>query len=278
MAASTSPSRLPGVATTAYLSLAFLYIPILVVIFFSFNANSLITVWHGFTTDWYVKAYENEDLRRATWNSMIVAVGATIFSTILALMAAMGMRGRLPRWLGGTSQMMMTLPLLIPEIVIAIATMSFFSIILRSEFMAGTAFLKLVDQYPLTQVLIAHTVFCVPFAYSPIRARIETLPPALFEAAADLYATPWQSFRRVTLPLMMPGVTSGAMLAFITSLDDFIITQMVAPPGAMTLPVYIYSMVRKGITPEINAVSAILLVISTILVVSSYVINQRKAS
>ncbi len=266
MAEADSPSRLPGVATTAYLSLAFLYIPILVVIVFSFNANSLITVWHGFTTDWYVKAFENEDLRRATLNSMIVAAGATFFSTIIALMAAIGMRGRLPRGLAGSSQLMMTLPLLIPEIVIAVATMTFFALIGLSKLEIGVG-----------QVLIAHTVFCVPFAYSPIRARLETLQPSLFEAAADLYATPWHAFRRVTLPLMLPGITSGAMLAFITSLDDFIITQMVAPPGSMTLPVYIYSMVRKGITPEINAVSAILLVISILLVVSSYVINQRKA-
>ncbi|HYD19036.1 MAG TPA: ABC transporter permease [Patescibacteria group bacterium] len=263
MAAAASPAKIPGVATTAYLALAFLYIPILIVIIFSFNANSLITVWKGFTTDWYLKAFQNDDLRRATINSLVVAVSATVLSTLIALMAAIGMRGKVPRAVGQSSSFLMTLPLLIPEIVIAIATMSFFFII-------GL-------DLGLGNVLIAHTVFCIPFAYSPIRARIETLQPSLFEAAADLYATPWQSFRRVTLPLMLPGITSGAMLAFITSLDDFIITQMVAPPGAMTLPVYIYSMVRKGITPEINAVSSILLVISIILVVSSYVINQRKA-
>ncbi len=262
---STSPSRLPGVATTAWLGLAFLYIPILCVIVFSFNSSQLITVWQDFSVKWYYKAFENDDLRRATLNSVIVAVGSTFFATTIALMAAVGMRGgQAPKAAQQSSYFLMTLPLLIPEIVIAVATMSFFAII-------G---LKL----GLGNVLIAHTVFCIPFAYSPIRARIETLQPALFEAAADLYADPWHAFRNVTLPLMIPGITSGAMLAFITSLDDFIITQLVAPPGAMTLPVYIYSMVRKGITPEINAVSTVLLVISIVLVVLSYIINQRKAA
>lgn len=262
--AETSPARLPGAATTAWLGLAFLYIPIISVVVFSFNSSQLITVWAEFSTRWYVKAAENDDLRRATINSIIVASGATVMSTVIALMAAIGMRGgRAPKPVQQGSYLLMTLPLLIPEIVIAVASMSFFSIIgLRLG---------------LGNVLIAHTVFCVPFAYSPIRARIETLQPALFEAAADLYADPWRTFRHITLPLMAPGITSGAMLAFITSLDDFIITQLVAPAGAMTLPVYIYSMVRKGITPEINAVSTVLLAVSILLVVLSYVINQRKA-
>lgn len=262
--AATHPSQLPGVATTAWLGLAFLYIPILSVIVFSFNSSQLITVWQDFSVKWYFKALENDDLKRATWNSLIVAGGATVMSTAIALMAAIGMRGnRAPKAVHQSSYLLLTLPLLIPEIVIAVASMTFFAII-------G---LKL----GLGNVLIAHTVFCIPFAYSPIRARIETLQPSLFEAASDLYADPWETFKNVTLPLMVPGITSGAMLAFITSLDDFIITQLVAPPGAMTLPVYIYSMVRKGITPEINAVSTVLLVVSIALVILSYIINQRKA-
>lgn len=263
--AETSPSKIPGVATTAWLGLAFLYIPLMAVIVFSFNSSQLITVWSEFSTRWYTIAFENDDLKRATLNSAIVGIGATFFSTLIALMAAVGMRGgRAPKPLQQSSYLLMTLPLLIPEIVIAVASMSFFSIINM--------------HFGLGNVLIAHTVFCIPFAYSPIRARIETLQPSLFEAAADLYADPWHSFRYVTLPLMIPGITSGAMLAFITSLDDFIITQLVAPPGAMTLPVYIYSMVRKGITPEINAVSTVLLVISIFFVIISYIINNRKAA
>jgi spermidine/putrescine transport system permease protein len=128
----------------------------------------------------------------------------------------------------------------------------------------------------LGNVLIAHTVFCIPFAYSPIRARMETIPANLFEAASDLYADHRRVLWHVTLPLLRPGIYSGAMLAFITSIDDFIITQLVAPPGAMTLPVYIYSMVRRGITPEINAISSLLLAVSIFFVLTSYLLNKRR--
>lgn len=260
--ADSSQTRLPFAAPAAWLCLAFLYTPIAVVILFSFNSSSLITVWEGFSTKWYAEALENDDLKRATINSLIVGLGATVISTVLALMIALAMRGRLPGKLRHTTLTLMTLPLLIPEMVIAIASMSFFAVIgLRLG---------------LGNVLIAHIVFCIPFAYSPIRARIDTIPPALLEAAADLYAGPWQVFREITLPLLLPGIFSGAMLAFITSLDDFIITQMVAPPGAMTLPVYIYSMVRRGITPEINAISSLLLAVSMIFVLASYLLNQKK--
>jgi spermidine/putrescine transport system permease protein len=259
-----APAKIPGTGAGAWLGLAFLYLPILVVILFSFNASRLITVWEGFSLEWYRSVLGNADLRRATVNSLAVGVGATLFSTLIALGVALALfAGRLPRRAEGATLTVMALPLLVPEIVIAIASMVFF------------AFIHL--RLGLGNVLVAHIVFCTPFAYSPIRARLSTIPPALVEAAADLYATPWQAARHVTLPLLMPGIVSGAMLAFITSIDDFIITQMVAPPGAMTLPVYIYSMVRRGITPEINAVSALLLAVSMALVLLSYLINRKKA-
>lgn len=256
--------KIPGFAMTAWAGLAFLYIPILVVIVFSFNSSRLITVWEGFSTEWYGEALRNADLMRATLNSLIVGAGAMIFSTLLALSVALALNARKISFPAQQfTATLMTLPLLIPEVVIAVATLSFFALVNL--------------QLGLGNVLLAHIVFCTPFAYAPIRARLETIPAALSEAAADLYATPWQTFRRVTLPLLMPGIWSGAMLAFITSLDDFLITQMVAPPGAMTLPVYIYSMVRRGITPEINAISSLLLVVSIALILVSYLINQKKA-
>lgn len=256
--------KIPGFGATAWAGLAFLYIPILVVIIFSFNSSRLITVWEGFSTDWYRAALDNADLMRATVNSLIVGGSAMVLSTLLALSVALALNGnKLSFPARQFTSTLMTLPLLIPEVVIAVATLSFFALIN----------LKL----GLGNVLLAHVAFCTPFAYAPIRARLETIPTALSEAAADLYATPWQGFRRVTLPLLLPGIWSGAMLAFITSLDDFLITQMVAPPGAMTLPVYIYSMVRRGITPEINAISSILLIVSIVLVLVSYLLNQKKA-
>ncbi len=257
--------RVPGFGPVAWGAVAFLYAPIVILIVFSFNASRLITVWEGFSTDWYRVALENDDLKRATLNSLLVGLGAMFFSTLIALPTALAMHSRRKPFRGrqAATQLIM-LPLLVPEIVLAVASMMFFTLI-------G---LKL----GIGNVMIAHIVFCIPFAYSPIRARLETIQPALWEAAADLYASPWHAFRAVTAPLLMPGIVSGAMLAFITSLDDFIITQMVAPPGAMTLPVYIYSMVRRGITPEINAISAVLLAVSIFFVLTSYLINKRKPS
>jgi len=260
---SASLQKIPGSGLAAWSALAFLYAPIDILIVFSFNSGKLITVWEGFGAGWYRVAFDNGDLRRASFNSLIVGLGAMIFSTLIALPTALAMhRAEDFRGKSVTGNLML-LPLLVPEVVIAIASLSFFAAVGLS--------------LGVGNVLIAHVVFCVPFAYLPLRARLETIEPRLLEAAADLYADPWQVFRHITLPLLMPGIFAGAMLAFIASLDDFIITQMVAPPGAMTLPVYIYSMVRRGITPEINAISVILLTLSMTLVLASHLINRKKA-
>jgi spermidine/putrescine transport system permease protein len=260
-----SSLKIPGFGGTAWAGLAFLYAPIVILIVFSFNSSKLITVWEGFSTEWYRVALDNDDLKRACLNSLIVGFGAMVISTLIALPTALAMHSRRKKFRGQqVTHSLIMLPLLIPEVVIAIASLSFFTAIGLS--------------LDIGNILIAHIVFCIPFAYSPLHARLETIPVQLFEAAGDLYADPWQTFRHVTVPLLMPGIYSGAMLAFITSLDDFIITEMVAPPGAMTLPVYIYSMVRRGITPEINAISAILLAVSMAFVLSSYLINQKKPS
>ncbi|HTK85225.1 MAG TPA: ABC transporter permease [Patescibacteria group bacterium] len=254
---------MPGFGAISWSGLIFLYAPIAILILFSFNSGPLITVWQGFGTNWYSSAWNNEDLRRAMVNSLVIASGAMLFSTFIALPAAIAMHGRTFKG-QGTANTLLALPLLVPEMVMAIASLSFFTLIGLN--------------LGIGNVMIAHVVFCIPFAYSPIRARLETIPAPLGEAAADLYADPRQIFIHITLPLLMPGIISGAMLAFITSLDDFIITQMVAPPGAMTLPVYIYSMVRKGITPEINAISSLLLVVSMGFVIASVIFNRKGQS
>ena len=158
---------------------------------------------------------------------------------------------------------LIALPLVVPEIVTAVATLLFFALI---GFRLG-----------LTTVMIAHTVFCIPFAYLPIRARLEGMDKALGEAAADLYANEWQAFRRVTLPLLWPGILAGAMLAFIISLDDFVITFFVSGAGATTLPVYIFGMIRIGISPEVNAISTVMLVVSVLFVSLSYLLSRRRA-
>jgi spermidine/putrescine transport system permease protein len=150
----------------------------------------------------------------------------------------------------------------VPEIVTAVATLLFFA--------------TLGIQLGLMTVILAHTVFCIPFAYLPIQARLANLDPAISEAAADLYATPWDTFRRVTLPLLWPGILSGMVLAFIISLDDFVITFFVSGAGATTLPVYIYGMVRIGITPEVNAISSLMILVSVFFVTLSFILSRQK--
>ena len=162
--------------------------------------------------------------------------------------------------------MVVNLPLMVPEIITAVATLSFFALL------AGVFGLN----FGIGNIMLAHIVFCIPFAFMPIRARLEDMDLTLENAAADLYASPWQAFRRVTLPLLMPGVASGAALAFIVSFDDFTITQLVAGPGQSTLPLYIWNKIRRPITPEINAISTILILISIAFVVASFLIARRR--
>jgi spermidine/putrescine transport system permease protein len=154
---------------------------------------------------------------------------------------------------------------MVPEIVTAIATLSFFALIKQLTGVTGIGYL-----------MVAHTVFCIPFAYMPIRARLEDMDLTLERAAADLYAKPFQIFRRVTLPLLMPGIVAGAMLAFVVSLDDVIISLLVAGPGETTLPIYILGQIRRGITPEINAISSVFLLISVLFVTLFFIIEGKR--
>lgn len=253
--------RFTGVHPVAWLFFAFLYVPILVLVVLSFNGGQSATIWESFSLKWYAVVANDPEIVRAAKNSLIVASLATLIATTLATLAALGMRGRTFRGQGLMSGVL-GLPLLVPEIVTAVATLMFF------------AFIGL--KLSLFTILIAHVVFCIPFAYLPIRARLEGLDPRLGEAAADLYASPWKAFWKVTFPLLMPGILSGAMLAFIISMDDFVITYFVAGAGSTTLPVYIFSSIRMGISPKINAISSLILVISIAFVALSYYIGQRK--
>jgi spermidine/putrescine transport system permease protein len=251
--------RFAGVRPAALAFFAYLYVPIVILIVLSFNENRTATIWTGFSTQWYGVVLANRDIISAARNSLIIASTATLIATIAATAAALGMsRGRFSGQdaVGG----LIALPLVVPEIVTAVATLLFFLIV-------GI-------RLGLTSLIIAHTVFCIPFAYLPIRARLDGMDPLLEQAAADLYATPLAAFRRITLPLLWPGILSGAMLAFIISLDDFVISYFVAGAGSTTLPVYIFGMIRIGITPEVNAVSAMMLVISILFVSLSYLAGR----
>ena len=257
----------PGFRSIAIICLVVLYVPVLILMIFSLNSGSLVTHWEGVTLSWYGSALLNEEFHNAAKNTLIISVTATIVSTICATLAAIGMT-RVKPWRGlAAAFMVINLPLMVPEIITAVATLSFFALI------AGTLGLN----FGIGNLILAHTVFCIPFAYMPIRARLEDMDLTLEYAAADLYATPWNAFKRITLPLLVPGIMSGAALAFIVSFDDFTITQLVAGPGQTTLPLYIWNQIRRPMTPEINAISTILLLVSILFVSISFLIARRRA-
>ncbi len=255
-----------GFAPMAAFCLLLLYAPIMVLVFFSFNETRSVSQWAGFSWKWYGDAFANKDIQDAALISLQIAAFATIVGTSCATMAALATTRTRP-WRGMTSSyMLINMPLMVPEIVTAIATLIFFGFMY-----------DVVGWTPgIFKLMIAHTVFCIPFAYLPIRARLEDMDKTLEQAAADLYASRWQTFRRVTLPLMTPGIVAGATLAFVISFDDFTITLLVAGPGETTLPIYIWTSLRRGISPEINAMSSILLVISIILVTASFILGRRR--
>jgi spermidine/putrescine transport system permease protein len=248
-----------GLRAIAIAFFVYLYAPILILLVLSFNVSQQATIWEGFSTRWYGVVLANPDLVRAGRNSLIVATTATLAATTIATLAALALdraafRGR------RAVEALVGLPLLVPEIVTAVATL--------------LCFVLLGVRLGLLTVVLAHTTFCIPFAYLPIRARLADMDPRLAEAAMDLYATRAATFRRVTLPLLWPGILSGAMLAFIISLDDFVITYFVSGAGATTLPVYIYGMIRIGISPEVNAVSALMLLVSIAFVALSWAVGR----
>lgn len=249
----------PGFAVLAIACLVFLYAPLLVVMVYSFNDNSSITLWGGFSYRWYVDVFTGVEAAKykvAAWNSLTIALLATVCATTIATCAAMGMT-RSGRWQGKSlSFALINLPIMVPEIVTAVATLIFFSAI---GFKTG-----------YLSILLAHIVFCIPFAYLPIAARLQGIDRSFEEAAIDLYASRWQAFRRVLLPIVFPGVVSGALLAFIISLDDFIITNFVKGAGIETLPTAIFGAVKQGIKPDIMAISTLMLLTSIVLVTLSW--------
>ena len=203
------------------LIIAFLYAPLLILVIYSFNASRMTTVWAGFSLQWFVQVAHNGDIRGAALNSLIIAVAATIASTAIATAAALALeRGVMPFGRGLVTGMI-AMPLVVPEIIVAITTLVFFS--------------ALGMHYGLLNLIIAHTVFCIPFAVLPIRARLLDMGGTLEEAGRDLYADEWQLFRRITLPLLMPAIGAGAIMAFVVSLDDFLISMMVSSAGSTTL-------------------------------------------
>lgn len=258
-------ARLPGFATTAVIVFLALYLPIVTLVAYSFNASTSLAVWGGFSLDWYEKAWANQQIKDATVRSLIIASFAAVISTTVATAAALGTTRR--RAFKGQTfiYVMINQPLMVPEIVTAVALMILFGLIKQATGIHGLGYL-----------IIAHSAFCIPFAYLPIRARLEGMDLTLETAAADLYATPWQTFRRVTLPLLAPGIIAGAMLAFVISLDDVVITEFVKSGGQDTLPTYMLGQLRRQLTPEINAVSTMLLAVTVVLLTAFFLLTRKR--
>lgn len=229
----------------------FLYIPMVMVIIFSFNTSKMNIVWEGFTIQWYGSFFENRTLMEALYNTLIVAVVSTLVSTVIGTLGAVGLyKYNFPG--KKIIDKLLYMPIVIPEIVLGIALLSIFS------------FLNI--ELGLFSITLAHITFCIPFVVITVRARIAGFDASLEEAAMDLGANRFVTFMKVTLPLLMPGVLSGAMLAFALSIDDVVISFFTCGPGSTTLPIKILSMVKTGVTPEVNALSTIIMIITIIII------------
>ena len=228
---------------------AFLYVPLVIVVVYSFNNSRLNAEGVGFTLDWYDKLFHNDEMLSAAGNSLAIALTASLVSTVLGTMAGVAMYRYKLRLLPP----LVLAPIAIPEILMGVALLIFFVLL---NFTLG-----------LASVALAHIAFCIGFVAIVVRARLAGMDESLTEAARDCGATPWKAFRYVTLPLIMPGVIAGALMAFTLSIDDFVITFFTAGAGTVTLPLQIYSMIKIAVTPEVNAVSTLLMLLTLALII-----------
>ncbi|MFZ5727575.1 MAG: ABC transporter permease [Pseudomonadota bacterium] len=236
--------------------MVFLYAPLVVLMIFSFNDSKRNVVWRGFTTKYYEKALENNQLVEALVNSLTIAALATVVSLVLGAVAAVMLwRFRFP--LKGVVDGTISLPIIVPEICLGVAFLMFF---------AGVGWPNdLAWPFNLGAITIAHITFCFPFVTMVVRSRLASFNREQEEAAKDLGASEWQVFRDVLIPHMKPALVAGALLSFTLSLDDFVITYFTSGPDTITFPVKVYSMVRFSVTPEVNAASTLLILLTVVL-------------
>lgn len=230
----------------AILIYAFLHVPLLVLAVFSFN-SSKFTVWRGFSLDWYKAAFRDSNLLEASLNSLIIAAVASVLATVAGTLCAYGLWKRGARVLSNS----LYLSLVTPEIVTGISLLALFQWMFR--------FLRI--QLGMHTVILAHVAFSLAYVVIVVMARLRTFNPALEEAAMDLGASEWQAFRLVTLPSILPGVIAAGLLAFTVSIDDYVITSLVAGVDSETLPMVIFQMARRGVSPVVNAISTIIVVV-----------------
>ena len=230
--------------------LAFLHLPLLIVALYSFNASRLGSRWAGFTLDWYHALFADHPLMLAAWNSLVIALAAASISAVIGTLAGFALHRYRPRLLN----LLVITPLAVPDILTGVSLLMFFV-------MLGITLGKV-------SIILAHVSFCVSYVAIVVRASLAGLDPHLIEAARDLGCTPAQAFLKVVLPLILPGVLAGALLAFTLSIDDFVITFFTSGAGVSTLPLEIYSMLKVTITPKINAISTLLMILTLVVVLA----------
>jgi spermidine/putrescine transport system permease protein len=247
------------IVAISFATMVFLYLPLAGVAVFSVNSARRGLVWKGFTLDWYLKLFDNEWILEAAWNTLVLAVVSTILATLLGTVLAIGM-DRFP-WRRRASNLLdiiLYIPVVIPDIILAASLVVAFGLLrmVSSVFEPG-----------LLNMIIGHITFQIAFVALVVRSRLVAIGREVEEAARDLFATNWYLLRRVMLPLLMPGIIAGAMLAFTLSLDDFVISFFTAGPESQTLPLFIFAAVRRGVTPQIHALSTLIMLVTVVLVV-----------
>lgn len=259
-----------GFIITSLSAYFFLWAPILLLILFSFNDSRLVNEWRGFTTQWYANIFNDvigtearfstELMMRSVRNSLIVSVAATVIATAIGTMVALSLtRGRFPgkKYLDG----LLFLPVVIPDITQGVSLAMFFMILF--DYLDG---LNLGANFGFSTIIIGHVVFNVSYVAIVVRARLANMNPHLEEAGYDLGANGWKTFWYITFPQIIPGVVAGALLAFTLSLDDYVVTFFNSGVGTTTLPIFVYGLLKTAVTPEINAISTLMLVASTLLI------------
>lgn len=264
-------SRKPWALYTAMaFGYAFLYIPILSVIFFSFNKSRLVTVWGGFSTEWYVRLFQNEQILAAAWRSFLIASTSATFAVVVGTAAGLAL-ARFGRFPGrGLMSLMNSAPLVMPEVILGLSALLLF--VSMQQLIGWPA-------RGMTTITMAHITFTACYVTVVVRSRLTMMDASLEEAAMDLGARPWKVFFLITLPLIAPALLAGWLLAFTLSLDDLVIASFTSGPGASTLPMLIYSKVKLGVTPEINALATLIvcLVMVAVTVAGILLHRQQKA-
>ena len=257
----------PIITSLAIATMGFLYLPLVGVAVFSVNSARRGFVWEGFTFKWYMQMFGNKVVMEAAWNTLVLAVVSTIVATVLGTILAIGM-DRFP-WGKRTDtalDIVLHIPVVIPDIILAAALVVAFGL------------LKLVSSIfepGMLNMIIGHITFQISFVALIVRSRLVAVGRDVEEAARDLFADTWYVLRRVTLPLLLPGIVAGAMLAFTLSLDDFVISFFTFGPSSQTLPIYIFGAVRRGVTPEIHALSTLVILITVVLVIGTERLTRK---